>query len=800
MTTIVIMPGGFHPFHAGHAALYQSAQRAFPDAEVFIAATNDTSSRPFPFAVKEKLAKLAGVEAGHFVQVKSPFRAEEITAGFDPARDILIFVRSEKDSTKPPQPGGVKKDGSPSYLQPLLGAKRLEPFAKHAYMAYLPTVEFGPGMTSATEIRGAWPTLNEKRKTALVMSLYPATQKNIKLAATVVKMLDAAIGSEGVAEAFDKPYRSKTEKSETGSFDVLAKLPDGTNLSIMFNNEGNDEWQVEFYRNNSQEVTGEGDAQRIFATVLNAIQKFITKHKPAHLTFAASKETDPTVYYEPGEPQPNPASRAKLYDRLVQRYAKAWGYRAFRADNGKVVIYELSRINKQGVAEGTDGWIGNPAKWKEAVLQAHGNDVVFKNYSHPGQPGKRSVHAWDVNGKIVGVYQRHNKMGMVQPNIQGVAEGLDEAVGGNYLYHATGANGLSSILQSGYIKSADGPQKATQAQTALPTVSVTRDWGYASGSSAQSQDGGIGRDAILIIDRNALESNYKTISTSQSRDIRGMPRASEPGLSGALTVRKAVVKPGVELKGQHKMSYGTAKAGGEFEEAVVVPKGVLPLKGTMVGFWVNPKSELMKDPTIMNDPRRLDMVRPNQFVRAKQAQGVAEAAKKCPPATQDIGINLENRQKAIDEYGYGPLNPDLPNTKFWMKKVDEWNLDSMEEAQQSLCGNCAAFDVRQDTLDCIAQGIDSESPEDAEGVIDAGDLGYCKFLKFKCASRRTCDAWVTGGPLQDKPVDENQGWAATYNESSDYIEEKWSGEYKSSIDCAAPKGFSQKAHCAGRKK
>jgi hypothetical protein len=200
MTTIVIMPGGFHPYHAGHHALYQSAQRAFPDAEVFVAATNDTSSRPFPFAVKEKLARLAGVESGHFVQVKSPFRAEEITSRFDPQRDVLIFVRSEKDAGSQPQPGGVKKDGSPSYLQPLLGAQKLEPFSKHAYMAYLPTVEFGPGMTSATQIRGAWPTLNEKRKTALVMSLYPVTQKNPKLAATVVKLLDAAIGTDSLNE------------------------------------------------------------------------------------------------------------------------------------------------------------------------------------------------------------------------------------------------------------------------------------------------------------------------------------------------------------------------------------------------------------------------------------------------------------------------------------------------------------------------------------------------------------------------------------------------------------------------
>lgn len=214
MTTIVVMPGGFHPFHAGHMSLYNSARRVFPDAEVFVAATNDTSSRPFPFAIKEKLAKLAGVEPGHFVQVKSPFRAEEITAKFDPNRDTLIFVRSEKDQGTQPKPGGVKKDGSPAYLQPLLGAKKLEPFAKHAYMAYLPTVEFGPGMTSATQIRTAWPTLDERRKTALVMSLYPATQKNPRLAATVVKLLDAAIGSE-VAEDTDKlGYHTRVQKGK----------------------------------------------------------------------------------------------------------------------------------------------------------------------------------------------------------------------------------------------------------------------------------------------------------------------------------------------------------------------------------------------------------------------------------------------------------------------------------------------------------------------------------------------------------------------------------------------------------
>ena len=193
---MVIMPGGFHPFHAGHFALYQAAKQAFPGADIKVAATNDTSQRPFPFKIKEKLAQLAGVPPSDFYQVKSPFRAEEITKNYNTEYTELIFVRSEKDANKPPQAGGVKKNGELAYLQPLAGQENLEPMSRHAYMAYLPTVEFGPGMTSATQIRTAWPTLNDRRKTALVMSLYPGTQKNPKLSQTVIKMLDTAIGGE----------------------------------------------------------------------------------------------------------------------------------------------------------------------------------------------------------------------------------------------------------------------------------------------------------------------------------------------------------------------------------------------------------------------------------------------------------------------------------------------------------------------------------------------------------------------------------------------------------------------------
>lgn len=203
MKKLVIMPGGFHPFHAGHKALYDAAREAFPSADIYVAATADTSNRPFPFEVKQKLARIAGIAGHRFIQVKSPFQAREITQHYDPETTQLIFVRSEKDRDSAPKPGAIKKDGTPGYIQPY---KRngLEPMSKHSYIAYLPTVQFGPGMTSATEIRAKWPEMTPEQKISLVQSMYPDTQQKQALVDVIVKMLDAVIGKkeEPVEEAW----------------------------------------------------------------------------------------------------------------------------------------------------------------------------------------------------------------------------------------------------------------------------------------------------------------------------------------------------------------------------------------------------------------------------------------------------------------------------------------------------------------------------------------------------------------------------------------------------------------------
>ena len=142
-----------------------------------------------------------------------------------------------------------------------------------------------------------------------------------------------------------------------------------------------------------------------------------------------------------------------------------------------------------------------------------------------------------------------------------------------------------------------------------------------------------------------------------------------------------------------------------------------------------------------------------RYLDKQQEEPVVAAAPadECPPATQDIVLNLKNRQNAIDNVGYGPLNPQEPNEEFWQEKATRWNV-SIEDAKKSRCGNCAAFIVTSRMKDCIAKGLQQgdENAEDSYDVVVQGELGYCEALDFKCAASRTCDAWITGGPVTDE--------------------------------------------------
>ena len=154
---------------------------------------------------------------------------------------------------------------------------------------------------------------------------------------------------------------------------------------------------------------------------------------------------------------------------------------------------------------------------------------------------------------------------------------------------------------------------------------------------------------------------------------------------------------------------------------------------------------------------------------------------KCPVETQDIKANLANRQEAIDIAHYGPANPKEPNEDYWKAKAKIFN-GSVEEAKTMRCGNCAGFNQTKKLIDCITKGIGM----DAKEVEQAGDLGFCEIFDFKCASLRTCDAWIVGGPITDKANLEQlksdllslkeQGATLLYDPSQQRDESgKWSG-------------------------
>lgn len=125
---------------------------------------------------------------------------------------------------------------------------------------------------------------------------------------------------------------------------------------------------------------------------------------------------------------------------------------------------------------------------------------------------------------------------------------------------------------------------------------------------------------------------------------------------------------------------------------------------------------------------------------------------KCPPATQDIALNLKNRGNAIKTAMYGPLNPLEANVDYWTKLADEWSV-TPDEAKKQRCGNCVMFQVTPEMKACIESGLGAT--EDEWDAIDAaGELGYCEAFDFKCAGKRTCRAWVAGGPIR---VTRNKG-------------------------------------------
>lgn len=131
-----------------------------------------------------------------------------------------------------------------------------------------------------------------------------------------------------ISESLDQPYKLDTPDHMywVNKWSTKATSPTHT---IKFLGKSTDKkkgpglaWEFEFgtvpHRggNGMQnfDKTGEGDAQRVFATAIAALKMFVHDVEPASVTFTADKGDDG-------------ASRTKLYQRMIQRLAPQMGFK-----------------------------------------------------------------------------------------------------------------------------------------------------------------------------------------------------------------------------------------------------------------------------------------------------------------------------------------------------------------------------------------------------------------------------------------------------------------------------------------
>jgi hypothetical protein len=186
MNTLVIYPGRFQPWHKGHKAVYDYLVKNFGSDNVFVATTNkvDPPRSPFTFSEKVQFMNLTGISADSIVETRDPYKALEVVQNYDPNTTRLIFAVSEKDMSEDPRFGfKTKKDGSPSYFQPMpKDASDMVPLKQHGYIMTVPTFNFtllGQPMRSATEVRAQFASADEATQQQIVKDLFGSYDKNV---------------------------------------------------------------------------------------------------------------------------------------------------------------------------------------------------------------------------------------------------------------------------------------------------------------------------------------------------------------------------------------------------------------------------------------------------------------------------------------------------------------------------------------------------------------------------------------------------------------------------------------------
>lgn len=160
-TVIAVYPGRFQPFSKHHAAAFKFLQQKFGPIDTFIATSDVVKPPKSPLNFQEKKQIIDMYSYGDkLIQVKNPYKAEEITAKYDPKTTAIVFMVGDKDMKEDPRFAmKTKKDGTEGYFKPYKGNENnLKGYNKHGYLVVAPHQSYdipGVGEMSGTNIRVA---------------------------------------------------------------------------------------------------------------------------------------------------------------------------------------------------------------------------------------------------------------------------------------------------------------------------------------------------------------------------------------------------------------------------------------------------------------------------------------------------------------------------------------------------------------------------------------------------------------------------------------------------------------------
>ena len=170
MKIIAIYPGRFQPFGKHHAESFKWLQSQFGANNSYIVTSNIVSLPKSPLNFKDKKDIITQYGLGkHVVNVKYPYKAEELLSKFDPATTAVVFMVGQKDMEEDPRfKVGKSKSGKNSYFQDYSKNKnKLKGFDTYGYLVVAPHISInipGFGEMSGTAIRNAIGSANTEIK------------------------------------------------------------------------------------------------------------------------------------------------------------------------------------------------------------------------------------------------------------------------------------------------------------------------------------------------------------------------------------------------------------------------------------------------------------------------------------------------------------------------------------------------------------------------------------------------------------------------------------------------------------